>query len=112
MKDYKNNLFYRGNIRSIEDFKKDVINYSYNITLEQKYKHKDSYRETSELTLEETLNLIETKDDAKIIHVFPNFDEVERFQVVFMKNWYFAWCDINLKYKDYFIKKYELKSMN
>ena len=111
MKEYRNDLFYKGNITNIESFKEDVIKHSYNIVLEQKYKNNVSHREESELSLEQTLNLIKTDKDFKIVHIYPNFNRVERFQVVFVKNWYFAWCSLDVKHEKYFIKKYELKNM-
>lgn len=111
MEDYKPHIFYEHNIKDLNDFKKDAVNYSYYILCEQKYKNGMNHREKSELTLEETLKRITCDDDIKIVHRKPNFGEMEHFQVAFMNDWYFAWCDIDMKHEDYFIKKYDLKKV-
>ena len=107
-----NNIFYESKnaLSDFENFKKDVIEKSYNILLEQKYKNGINHREPTTKTLNEIVDSVDCEGDIKILHIKERYSD-ERFQVVFVHNWYFAWCDIGLEHKDYFIDKYKLKMM-
>lgn len=114
---YKQKTFYDSSvvIPKLDEFKKDVIELSYDILLEQKYKLNDdgemvSTREPTDKSLEWILAMCKTEHNVKIVDVPKNFDmEVEKFQVVFVDDWYFAWCDITQSMSKSLISKYNLQ---
>jgi len=108
---YKHKIFYNSKpvIPSLKEFKKEVIERSYNIQLEQKYKNDVNHREPTSKSLEWILNRCVKEENIIITDVPKNFPiEVDKFQVIFFVDWYFAWCDMVPKHKDYFVKKYGL----
>ena len=109
---YQPHIFYNFEIKDLEEFKKDAINYSYTILVEQKYKNGVSHREKSALTLEQTLKLIDDKEDIKIVYRMKRPMDPSHLEITFVKDWYFVWCHIDLKHEPYFAEKYNLKQMN
>ena len=114
MKEYKQKVFYNSKsvVPLIDEFKRDVVENSYNILLEQKYKNDVSYREPTDKSLEWILEHVTDEHNICITHKFKNFDfEKETFEVVFFYDWYFAWCDMDVSKEKYFIDKYNLKKL-
>jgi len=110
---YIPNIFYDpvSIIPKLDEFKKDVVNKAYEISLEQKYVQ-GKWREPTDKSLEWILDHCQRSEDIRFIHIMPNYSEIERIQIVFMylpEAWYLAWCNIHLKEKNYFVKKYDLK---
>jgi hypothetical protein len=99
-------------MKYLDEFKKEVIELSYNILLEEKYV-KSNHREPTDKSLEWILDMCKEIDNVKICHIFPNFNKKECFQVVFITmpkggGWYLAWCDMEIEHENYFIEKYKL----
>ena len=119
-KPYKQKIFYDSSvvIPKLDEFKKDAVDKSYEIILEQKYKTNTkgemvSNREPTTKSLEWILDICKTEHNVKITDVPKNFPmEVEKFQVVFVDDWYFAWCDITPAMSKDLINKYDLKKAN
>lgn len=111
---YKQDIFYNPeSIMNYDKFKKDAIKKSKDINLQQKYKDDNitwGRREPTKKSLKWILEKSEI-DELKIIHRYKTYDwEKERFEIIFIHDWYFAWCNIDLKEEDYFVKKYHLKT--
>ena len=106
-----NPIFYTSKkvIEKLDEFKQEVIKQSNNVLLEQKYKNGVNHREPTNKSLKWILNKCQKEDDVKIVHRPEIYKEKEYFQVVFVKDWYFAWCTMDVEKKDYFINKYDLK---
>ncbi|MBK5215817.1 MAG: hypothetical protein JJE53_03365 [Candidatus Pacebacteria bacterium] len=113
MKVYIPNVFYNPEsvIPVLDEFKKEVQELSYNILLEQKYV-KGRWREPTDKSLEWILDMCKKNDNVKIVHIMPNWNIKECLQVVFItmlkEGWYLAWCDMEIEYEHYLIKKYKL----
>jgi len=109
---YKQKTFYDSSkvIPYLKEFKEDVINNSYNILLEQKYKNGVNHREPTNKSLEWILDKCTAEDNVIITDVPKNFSsEKDMFQVVFFHDWYFAWCDLKPEYGLYIVNKYKLE---
>ena len=112
MTEYKHDNFYNIQplIPRIDEFKKDAIEHSYDIRLEQKYKNDVNHREPTDKSLEWIMDKCVGLRDIKMVHRYKNYpSQKEHLQVVFTKDWYFAWVSINTKHLDYFVDKYNLK---
>lgn len=127
MEPYRNNLFYNSEpvFKRLNEFKKEVQERAYAVKLEVKYEKKSgarAHRKKTDKNLDYILDLvtkiklksgIKDPGQIRILHVMPNFDEKERFQIVFNfqndEGWYFAWFDLELQQADYFVEKYKLK---
>ncbi len=110
-KHYIHDVFYKQEdvISRLDEFKEDVKKYLGTPLLEQKYKNGVNHRELTNKSLEWILNKCTKEDDIRIVHRMPNFNKEEYWQVVFVNDWYFAWFNGNIKHKEYFINKYDLK---
>lgn len=115
MEEYKHNIFYNPEpvVKFLDEFKKEVQDKAYEYILEEKYV-KSSQREPTGKTLEWILDHCKKSSDVIILHVMPNFGNKECFQVVFHATpkgdgWYFAFFNLELVHKDYFVNKYNLK---
>jgi hypothetical protein len=113
MEEYKHNIFYNPEpvVKFLDEFKKEVQERAYLITLEEKYKKGVSKRQKTKKSLRWILDLCKRKEDIRIVHVMPNYGQKERLQIVFMYDWYFAWCDLELEHLEYFFQKYKLKNL-
>ena len=109
--EYKNNIFYNPEpvVKHLDEFKKEIEEQSYEIILEEKYKGGSNKREPTKKSLKWILNQCRRSEDIRILHVMPRVGMEDHFQVVFVNNWYFAWCNLELKHESYFVKKYNLK---
>lgn len=113
---YKHKLFYNPKtvIGRLDEFKKDVVENSYFIGLEQKYVN-GGWREPTDKTLDWILENCNRVEDIRIIHEFVNYpSDTEKLQAVFMyipDAWYLAWCDIDISKEKYFVNKYNLKPL-
>jgi len=114
--DYKHKTFYHSQTmidnNQLDEFKKETIDKSYNILLEQKYKNNINHREPTNKSLEWIMKQCIKESNIIITDVPANFPfQVDKFQVVYFHDWYFAWVDISPKYRDYFVIKYDLEKM-
>lgn len=114
---YQRPIFYNPKpvIKNLNTFKEEVVSKAYKILLEQKYKesNKDwACREPTTKSLEWILNKCQGEHDVKIVHRMKQYGQPERLEIVFVNDWYFAWCDLKLEHLKYFETKYEIKRLN
>lgn len=98
----------------LDDFLGDVKIFSYANAIEQKYVQ-GRWRELSDKPLEFIIDGIESPEDLRLIRRHKIFkDDADRLEAVFLympREWYLATFAIDLKYEDYFVKKYNLEPM-
>ncbi len=111
---WKQDTFYHPKtvIPRLEEFKKDAIHYAQTIWREQKYKdsNKDwGRREPTDKSLDYILDLCKTEFDVKICHRAERPGQPEKFEIVFVNNWYFAWMGMHDGSEEFFVDKYKLE---
>ena len=108
-----NDVFYKTNnlYKNLEEYVKDIKLLSNEIRVEQKYVE-GRWREPSDKTLDFVINNIKNSSDLRFIHRSKRFFQPELLEAVFLyqpKEWYIAWCNIELKNLNFFVNKYKLK---
>lgn len=85
----------------VKEFKEDAVKYAKEVKLTERYKHSVFEEETSK-TLEQILRMCSRAGNIYITR------EKDDFQIVFMKDWYFAYLKYDSEMEDYFVNKYNL----
>lgn len=112
---YEQDIFYKPEplIPRLEEFKKEAIEKSENIILEQKYKDNNEVygrRESTDKSLEWILGKCQTAGDVRFIDNKKRPFKDEYLGIVFVHDWYFAWIEVPHKYLNYFVDKYKLET--
>jgi hypothetical protein len=95
----------------LDQLKKDAVKHSYFIRLEEKYKDNTNRRKETEKHLEDILKMCQSPEDVKIVDYYDNIFKEQKFEITFIKDFYFAWCEIHYDRKDYFINTYNLEKL-
>jgi len=107
---YKTDNLYK----RLDEFLKDVKELSYNHRIEQKYVE-GRWREPSDKSLEFIINGIKGPEDLRLIRREPVLDSLTtKLEAVFLympKEWYLATFEIDIKFEEYFVNKYNLEPL-